>query len=205
MPLAVEESRSGPYAEAMSSDDVRNEQRARLVRALARAGEGREDSLREIYELTSAKLYGICLRILGDAQEAEDALQEVYVSVWRRASSFDAGRASPITWLATLARNRAIDRLRSIRRAAPTEPPEAAAQVPDPGPSALIGLEATEDRARLTGCIGELEARSADAIRSAFFGGFTYAELAEKAGVPLGTMKSIVRRALMKLKDCLER
>src|SRR4051812_39696296 len=116
----------------MSTDAVRDAQRERLVRALERAGQADEASLREIYELTSAKLFGICLRILGDTQEAEDALQDVYVSVWRRAASFDASRASPITWLATLARNRAIDRLRSSRRAGTSEPPEAAAQVPDP-------------------------------------------------------------------------
>ena len=189
----------------MVTDDARSEQRARLVRALARAGEGREDALREIYDLTSAKLYGICLRILGDAQEAEDALQDVYVSVWKRAASFDSGRASPITWLATLARNRAIDRLRSSRRGGSPAPIEAASDIADPGPSALIALEASEDRARLSSCIGELEERSAAAIRSAFFGGFTYAELAERSAMPLATMKSIVRRALMKLKDCLER
>jgi RNA polymerase sigma factor (sigma-70 family) len=189
----------------MTTDTVRNEQRARLVHALARAGEGREEALSEIYDLTSAKLYGICLRILGDAQEAEDALQDVYVSVWRRAASFDAGRASPITWLATLARNRAIDRLRSGRRGGTSAPIEAAHDIADPGPDALMVLQASEDQARLTGCIAELEARAADAIRSAFFGGFTYAELAERASVPLGTMKSIVRRGLMKLKDCLER
>jgi len=189
----------------MKSDDARNEQRERLVRALARAGAGRQDSLREIYDLTASKLYGICLRILGDDQEAEDALQEVYVSVWKRAASFDPGRASPITWLATLARNRAIDRLRSARRGGPAAPVEAAAELPDPGPSALDMIEASEDAARLGRCIGELETRSADAIRSAFFGGFTYGELAKQASVPLGTMKSIVRRALLKLKDCLER
>ncbi len=201
----MEELRRSAYVGAMLSDQARNEQRERLVRALQRAGEGREDSLREIYGLTSAKLYGICLRILGDAQEAEDALQDVYVSVWRRAASFEPSRASPITWLATLARNRAIDRLRSGRRGRASEPPEAAAQVPDPGPSVLTMLEIAEDHARLNGCIGELEARSAEAIRSAFFGGFTYAELAERASVPLGTMKSVMRRALLKLRECLER
>lgn len=201
----MEELARALYAAAMAMDAARNEQRERLVRALASAAEGREDSLREVYDLTSAKLYGICLRILGDAQEAEDALQDVYVSVWKRAGSFDSSRASPITWLATLARNRAIDRLRSSRRGGAAAPVEAAHDIADPAPSALMALEASEDRARLTGCIGELEVRFAAAIRSAFFGGFTYAELADKAGVPLGTMKSIVRRALMKLKDCLER
>lgn len=189
----------------MAADQDRDRQRARLARALALTGEGREDSLREVYDLTSTKLYGICLRILGDAEEAEDALQEVYVSVWRRAATFDGTRASPITWLATLARNRAIDRLRSSRRAGVPEPVEAAAEIPDPAPDALAGLEATQDRNRLMGCIGELEGRSANAIRQAFFGGLTYGELAERAGVPLGTMKSWIRRALLKLKACLER
>lgn len=189
----------------MASEVNREAGRARLVRALARVGHGHDDALREIYDLTSAKLYGICLRILGDAQEAEDVLQDVYITVWRRADSFEPGRASPITWLATLARNRSIDRLRSSRRSAGTVPVEVASDVADPGPGALALLEASAERSRLIGCIGELESRSADAIRSAFFGGFTYAQLAERAKVPLATMKSIVRRALIKLKDCLER
>src|SRR4030095_4109354 len=136
-----------------SPDQVRNEQRARWVRALQRAGEGREDSMREIFDLTSAKLYGICLRILSDAQEAEDALQEVYVSVWRRAASFEPGRASPITWLAAFARHRAIDRLRSRRRAGTSAPIEAAHDIADPGPSALMSLEGGADRARLHRCL----------------------------------------------------
>ncbi|HZW46411.1 MAG TPA: sigma-70 family RNA polymerase sigma factor, partial [Microvirga sp.] len=87
--------------------------RSRLSDALARAGRGSQSALAEIYEATSAKLFGICLRILGDRGEAEDALQDIYLNVWRRAGSFDAERASPITWLATLARNRSIDRLRA--------------------------------------------------------------------------------------------
>ena len=88
------------------------QERQALLAALDRVAGGSEAALAEVYDRTSAKLFGICLRILGDRGEAEDALQEVYVSVWRRAGSFDASRASPITWLATLARNRAIDRLR---------------------------------------------------------------------------------------------
>jgi len=186
------------------SDRARDQKRARLAHALALTAGGDADALREVYDLTSAKLFGVCLRILNDRQEAEDVLQEVYVTVWRRAASFDPARGSPVTWLATLARNRAIDRLRSRGRGT-SEPVEAAAHVPDPGPGALAMLEASEDRAQLIDCIGELEKRSADAIRQAFFGGYTYAQLAKRAGVPLGTMKSWVRRALMKLRECLER
>lgn len=175
------------------------------MRALSRVSEGRQEALREIYDLTSAKLFGICLRILGDRQEAEDALQDVYLSVWRRAASFDRERASPITWLATLARNRAIDRLRVLKRGGAKVPVTDALELADPADDALARLQSSEDRQRLMACIAELEARSAAAIRGAFFGGATYAELAAGAEVPLGTMKSTVRRSLMKLKACLER
>jgi len=180
-------------------------QRTALNDALKRVGAGEKEALESIYVATSAKLFGICLRILRDRQEAEDVLQEVYVSVWRRAGSFDPARASPITWLATLARNRSIDRLRSLKRTAPSNSVEAAATVADERPDALAELESREAARRLAGCIGELEDKTAAAIRSAFFGGLTYSDLAGRAGVPLGTMKSWVRRGLMKLKDCLQR
>ena len=179
--------------------------RKQLSEALQRAGRGEKPALESIYLATSAKLFGICLRILHDRQEAEDVLQEVYVSVWRRAASFDPARASPITWLATLARNRSIDRLRSLKRTAGFDPVEAAAEVADDRPDALATIESREDARLLAGCIGELEDRTQVAIRSAFFGGLTYSDLADRAEVPLGTMKSWIRRGLMKLKECLER
>ena len=181
------------------------ERHERLSSALGRVAGGDPAALREVYELTSAKLFGICLRILNDRGEAEDALQEVYVSVWRRAGSFDSKRASPVTWLAVLARNRAIDRLRSSRRSRSSEGVEAAMEVADDHAGALDELVRGEDSQRLAACIGELEQRTAEAIRAAFFGGFTYGELADRMGVPLGTMKSWVRRGLIKLKACLER
>jgi RNA polymerase sigma factor (sigma-70 family) len=176
-----------------------------LAKALGRVALGDEAAFKQVYELTSAKLFGICLRILGNEAEAEDALQDIYVSVWRRAGSFDESRASPITWLATLARNRSIDRLRSARRSGSSEPVEAALEIADSRPDALAVLAVAEDRARLMGCVDELEERTAQAVRSAFFGGLTYSELAARMDVPLGTMKSWIRRGLMKLKDCLER
>jgi RNA polymerase sigma-70 factor (ECF subfamily) len=179
--------------------------RSRLSDALARAGRGSQSALAEIYEATSAKLFGICLRILGDRGEAEDALQDIYLNVWRRAGSFDPERASPITWLATLARNRSIDRLRANGGRRGSDPIEAALHVADPSPDAAASLETAQSSARLSGCIGELEARKAEAIRTSFFEGATYAELAERSDVPLGTMKSWVRRGLLQLKECLER
>ena len=176
-----------------------------LSDALARVADGSEAALKEVYQRTSAKLFGLCLRILGDRGEAEDALQEIYVSVWRRAESFDPARASPITWLAALARNRAIDRMRASGRPRPAEPIEAAARLADDAPDALSALEKDEEKDRLLGCVDELEERQSGPIRAAFFGGLSYPELAERAGVPLGTMKSWIRRGLLRLRECLER
>jgi RNA polymerase sigma-70 factor (ECF subfamily) len=177
-------------------------ERQALVRALARVADGSEAGLRDVYARTSAKLFGICLRILSDRQEAEDALQDIYVTVWKRAGTFDADRASPVTWLATIARNRSIDRLRA-RGVRPFTTLDAAAEVADTRPDAVAGIEAAQERNRLMLCLDTLEARQAGVIRAAFFGGSTYSELADASAVPLGTMKSWVRRGLIRLKACL--
>ena len=116
--------------------------------------------------LSSAKLFGVCLRILGDRSEAEDVLQDVYLTVWRKAASFDEGVASPITWLVAIARNRSIGRLRSQASVRANVPIEAAADVPDASLSAIERLEIGEDRARLRDCLQELEERQSAAIRS---------------------------------------
>lgn len=178
--------------------------RARLREAMQRLAEGDRSALEWIYQATSAKLFGICLRILGDRGEAEDALQDVYVSLWQRAKNYDPERASPISWLAVFARNRAIDRLRmgKVRSAAVSV--DEAAGIPDCHPLADAVLESSERSARIHDCIGTLEERQQDAIRTAFFEGSTYSELAERRGVPMGTMKSWVRRGLARLKRCLE-
>jgi RNA polymerase sigma-70 factor (ECF subfamily) len=132
-------------------------------------------------------------------------LQDIYVTVWRRAGSFDPDRGvSPITWLATLARNRAIDRLRSSK-AHLNRPIDAAAETPDTAPLADTALEGAETYRRMMGCMDELEPDTAAYVRAAFFDGHTHASLAEAAGAPLGTMKSWIRRALMRLKACLDR
>ena len=179
--------------------------RRQLVAAINRVAGDDRAALRLVYSETSAKLFGVCLRILGDRSEAEDVLQDVYLTVWRKAASFDEGVASPITWLVTIARNRSIDRLRSQASARANVPIEAAADVPDVSLSAIEQLEIGEDRARLRDCLQELEDGQSAAIRSAFLDGYTYEELAEKARVPLGTMKSWIRRGLLKLRTCLER
>jgi RNA polymerase sigma factor (sigma-70 family) len=178
--------------------------RSQLAAALVRVASGDRAALRMVYQDTSAKLFGVCLRILNDRSEAEDVLQDVYVTVWRKAGGFDPTRASPITWLVTIARNRAIDRLRSGGVNRRTEPIEAADHVSDPAPAAAERVERAQEQQRLARCLEELEARHAAAIRAAFLEGATYDELAQRMKVPLGTMKSWIRRGLLKLRACLE-
>lgn len=177
--------------------------RDELAEALGQVGRGDRAAFRRVYSATSAKLMGVSLRILGDRQLAEDVLQETYVTVWNRAGVFDPTRASPITWLATIARNRSIDKLRSGARARTSAPIDAASEVVDDAPLASDLIERSEDATRLHACLDQLEERTRQAIRSAFFEGETYETLAARAGAPLGTMKSWIRRGLMRLRGCM--
>lgn len=183
--------------------DLADARRERLSDALARTGQGDRAAFELVYRLTSTKLFGICLRIFPDRQEAEEALQEAYITIWNRAARFEPGRASPISWLAAVTRNRAIDRLRASGRAR-LSPLEDASMVADTSPLADAVLTGQDESRALTGCIDGLEPRDAHFIRSAFIGGATYAELAERDAEPLGTVKSRIRRALLKLRACLE-
>ena len=178
--------------------------RSLIAAALGRIPAGDRGALQTVYRLTSAKLFGVCLRILGERSEAEDVLQEVYVTVWRKAADFDASRASPMTWLIAIARNRSIDRLRAGRQSRNMDPIEVAAEIADTSVSAEGALEDVQAHARLHGCLGGLASHERAALRGAFFDGNTYEDLAARMKVPVGTMKSWIRRALMKLKACLE-
>jgi RNA polymerase sigma-70 factor, ECF subfamily len=176
--------------------------RAQLAALLVKSGSGDRAAFKDMYRRTSAKLFGVCLRIFGDRTEAEDALQEAYITIWNKAATFDPARASPITWLVAVARNRAIDRWRSSGRPR-LVPVDEAIDIPDHTPLADQAMVAVQSENALANCIETLEARDADFIRSAFMKGATYADLAQRDGVPLGTVKSRIRRALLKLRDCL--
>lgn len=182
-------------------DTQARQQRERLSSALAAVADGNQAALREVYDSTSAKLFGVCLRICRDREAAEDVLQQVYVKIWHRAGRFDAQRASPITWLCAIARNTAIDWQRA--NIAAHLPASAAAAVADPSPLAPELIEAEQQSVRIFDCLEELDDRPRAAIRSAFFDGLTYAQLADAMTVPLGTLKSWVRRGLIQLRGCL--
>lgn len=171
---------------------------------LSRVARGDQRAFESLYRDTSGTLLGICLRVLADRAEAEDVLQEVYVAVWNKATQYDASRARAMTWLGTIARNRAIDRLRSLPEQSSRASIDIAETLPDPAPSPASHASAATDRARLDVCLEQLEPRRKILIRTAFFDGATYEELAARSGSPIGSIKSWIRRGLMQLKACLE-
>lgn len=188
-----------------------------LAHLLAQTAIGDRASFERLYEKTSSHLLGVVLRITRHRETAEDILQEVYVNVWRNAGSFNAALSQPGTWLASIARNRAID---SLRRAA-AAPRLLSTTVPGgvdddddsdmldsfisdaPGPAERLA-QAGEARA-LQGCLGTLSRDQQQVLALAFYQGASYSEAAEHLGQPLGTVKSWVRRGLMALKGCLEK
>ncbi|RVU45069.1 sigma-70 family RNA polymerase sigma factor [Rubrivivax rivuli] len=185
-----------------------------LAQLLARTGLGDRQAFSRLYERTSGHLFAVVLRIQRDRAMAEDLLQEVYVAVWKAASSFDAARSQPLTWLTHIARNRAIDSLRRAQSQPRTEslsvnedegqpdPAEALAS-DEPGPLELLN-QASEKR-ELVQCMERLTPTQRQSVALAFYDGLSHAEVAAHLREPLGTVKSWVRRALNTLKSCLDR
>lgn len=159
-------------------------------------------AFRALYDAASGKLMGVLLRILGTRSEAEDALQEVFTRVWLRAGRFDATRGRGMTWLIALTRNHAIDRLRA--RPAATEGNEVLAALPDAAPRAEARLAAQGEARRIAECFDTLEADRAQAVRGAYLDGLSYDQLARRFDVPLNTMRTWLRRSLLKLRECME-
>jgi RNA polymerase sigma-70 factor (ECF subfamily) len=157
----------------------------------------------QLYRHTSAKLFGVCLRVLSDRAQAEEALQEVFVKVWTKADRFAASDLSPISWLVAVARNHAIDVIRTRRLKLADL--DAAIEVTDPTPGPEALAVADGERRLIDGCLEELEDGRAEAVRGAYLDGLSYVELAERHGVPLNTMRTWLRRSLLKLRECLER
>ena len=158
--------------------------------------------MQAVYELVSRKLLGVIHPVVRDREKAEDVLQEVFFKIWNRAGRFDPDKGSPITWMCAIARNSAIDTVRRDGRN-PEVGDDAYLDATDDTPDAEEKLCSVEDRARLHRCLDSLQDDHRRSIRMAYFRGYTYSELATKLDVPLGTMKSWIRRGLASLKGCL--
>jgi RNA polymerase sigma-70 factor (ECF subfamily) len=172
---------------------------------LADVAQGKREAFDTLYRATSSTLLGICVRVLRDREEAEDVLQEVFVAVWSKADQFDRARARAMTWMGSIARNRAIDRLRARPGGAQHVQIDAIELADDDAPTPAAGIDAASERAQLDDCIARLEPKRRSLIRTAFFENVTYEALALRVDAPLGSVKSWIRRGLQQLKACLER
>jgi RNA polymerase sigma-70 factor, ECF subfamily len=176
--------------------------RQELVEALALTARGDKVAFERMYVSTAAKLFGIVVRILGRRDLAEDVLQDVYIRVWHHASDFDPASGSPITWMATIARNRALDEVKrkSIVRTF-DDCPEAleVASGDDPG----TDHERNEERSRLLACLNALEPEKRRVVLLAYYCGMTREEIARDTDRPVATVKTWLRRSLAQLKGCL--
>lgn len=174
-----------------------------LSALIQRVGLGDRQAFRTLYSLTSPKLYAVCLRVLREKSDAEDALQEVYIKVWHGAPRYAVTGQSPVSWLAAIARNHAIDRIRARKpqAVAITDAPE----VPDDGPDPEQAVLAAAERQRIEDCLSRLKAERADAVRAAYVEGHSYQDLAERFRLPLNTVRTWLRRSLLQLRECLQR
>jgi RNA polymerase sigma-70 factor, ECF subfamily len=165
------------------------------VTLLRRLSGGDQSALGEFYDLYAGLVNGIALRVLRDATESEDVVQEVFVQIWRQATRYDPGRGSPEAWICTMTRTRALDRLR--RRAARREEPGEAAPATSARPRPE---EALAVRKALDG----LSADQRRALELAYYEGLTQSEIATHLNEPLGTVKTRIRAAMIRLREALE-
>ncbi|CDN50062.1 sigma-70 family RNA polymerase sigma factor [Neorhizobium galegae] len=175
-----------------------------IAALINRVAMGDRKAFASLYNATSPKLFSIYLRILKDRADAEEALQEIYVRVWQRSRTFAVDTGSPLAWLAAIARNHAIDILRARKPVA--EDLDAAYDLADDGtldPEQQVA-NADEGR-RIDRCMQELDSAHARAVRRAYVEGLSYLELAEELKVPLNTVRTWLRRSLLKLRECMER
>jgi len=186
-------------------NETENERLRALLQACARRD---ATAFARLYEATSAKLFGIAVRILRREDWAEEVLQDCYVNIWNHASGYSAGLSAPTTWMTSIVRNRCLDWLRRpnpevvLADAEDGSNPIDAVASGDPDP--LEELARASDARAVSDCLRRLEAKQRQAIMLAFFDGLSHSELAAHLHQPLGTVKTWVRRGLMQLKECLQ-
>ncbi|MDM9626203.1 sigma-70 family RNA polymerase sigma factor [Rhizobium sp. S152] len=174
-----------------------------VAQLIGRVAIGDRKAFAALYRETSPKLFAISLRILRDRPEAEEALQETYMKIWLRASVYAATSGAPSPWLAAIARNQAIDLMRTRKPVA--DELDTAYDLADDEPDPETQTVIKDEGRRIDTCMEELEADRAVAVKRAYVEGLSYQELADQFGIPLNTMRTWLRRSLLKLRECMER
>ena len=171
---------------------------AGLIRQVARGDAAAFDA---VYDQVAATVFGIVRRVIRDPAQSEEVTQDVLLEVWQSAAKFDPGRGSAAAWVTTLAHRRAVDRVRSVQKEADRERRIAAAAVPYD--EVAEAVESSLERERVRRCLGSLTELQRESVTLAYYGGYTYSQVASLLGVPDGTIKTRMRDALIRLRDCL--
>ena len=175
---------------------------------LARVVQGDQQAFSQLYDHSSTLLFTLAVRILGNHDEAAELLQDVYLEVWRKVSRYDVGRGTPVAWLVTLTKSRAIDRLRARAargyRATSSLEAGTAAQVADPGPNPLETQADQELRIAIGAAVAGLPQAQQQAIELAYYEGLSHAEIAVRLNQPLGTVKTRIKLGMSKLRESLQ-
>ncbi len=168
------------------------------IRLVARGDAAAFDA---VYDLLAASVFGIVIRVIRDPAQSEEVTQDVLLEVWRSASKFDAERGSATAWVMTLAHRRAVDRVRSVQKESERERRTAVADIPYD--EVAEAVESSLERERVRRCLGSLTELQRESVTLAYYGGYTYGQVASLLGVPTGTIKTRMRDALIRLRDCL--
>jgi len=177
----------------------------RLAELLGQSALKNQRAFGDLYQLTSAKLYGVALRILRRQDWAEEVLQECYVNIWIHAGDYAVAKSAPLTWMTSIVRNRCLDWLRRPQAEATGAEYDIAVEAwQDNAPGPMESLLAASEAAAVARCLQQLESKQRQSIMLAFFHGLSHTELARHMQQPLGTVKTWVRRGLERLKGCLD-
>ncbi len=175
-----------------------------LTTLLARVGTGDRGAFRAVFEVTRGKVFGICMRMLRNRAEAEEALQDVFVKIWQHAAGFRGDSAKPMAWVQTIARNRCLEILRRRGVDDAEWNDDVAERLADESPSPEQQALKGATKHSIDECLRGLEPPQRQAIELAFYDGLSYTEAAHRLARPEGTVKSQIRRGLVRLKHCLQ-
>jgi len=174
---------------------------ADLAAQIGLVARGDAAAFEAVYERVGPSVFGIVRRVVRDPAQSEEVTQEVLLDVWRNASKFDASRGSATAWVMTLAHRRAVDRVRSVQKESERERRAAAADIPYD--EVTEAVESRLERERVRRCLGSLTELQRESVTLAYYGGYTYGQVAVLLGIPAGTVKTRMRDALIRLRDCL--
>jgi RNA polymerase sigma-70 factor, ECF subfamily len=168
---------------------------------LLRVARGDQDAFEAVYDRIAGPAYGVIRKVVRDPAQSEEVTQEVLLEIWRTAARFDPAMGSAATWAMTIAHRRAIDRVRSVVAAAEREQMTADFRIP--ADEVAEAVEASLDRERVRRCLGGLTEAQRESITLAYYGGYSYREVAAVLGTALGTVKTRIRDGLIRMRDCL--